>query len=59
MATITLKGKPKAPAKTRNADGERRAPLRERPLQVALVAQGQQVEGHEVRRRLLGQQVDP
>ncbi len=28
MATITLKGKPKPAAKTRNADGERRAPLR-------------------------------
>lgn len=28
MATITLKGKPKPAAKTRNADGEKRAPLR-------------------------------
>lgn len=28
MATITLKGKPKPAAKTRNAEGEKRAPLR-------------------------------
>ncbi len=28
MATITLKGKPKPAAKTRNADGEKRAPVR-------------------------------
>jgi 23S rRNA pseudouridine2604 synthase len=30
MATITLKGKPKPAAKTRNADGEKRAPVRGR-----------------------------
>ena len=37
----------------------RRAPLAERPIDVRLVAQGEQVEGDESRRRLLGQHVDP
>ncbi|PZP28480.1 MAG: pseudouridine synthase [Roseateles depolymerans] len=48
MATITLKGKPKPAAKTRNADGERRAPLRgkgvSKPRQTLAQAQAERAE---------------
>ena len=37
----------------------RRAPLAQRPVGVRLVAQGEQVEGDEAGRRLLGEHVDP
>ena len=37
----------------------RRAPLAQGPVDVRLVAEGEQVEGHEAGRRLLGQHVDP
>jgi hypothetical protein len=54
---------PSSPAPS-NSSNQRRVvqpglPLRERRLQQRLVAQRQQVEGDEVGRRLLGEQVDP
>lgn len=51
MATITLKGKPKPAAKTRNADGEKRAPLRgkgvSKPRPTLAKAQAERAEREE------------
>lgn len=51
MATITLKGKPKPAAKTRNADGEKRAPLRgkgvSKPRTTLAKAQAERAERQE------------
>ncbi|NCT84960.1 MAG: pseudouridine synthase [Comamonadaceae bacterium] len=51
MATITLKGKPKPAAKTRNAEGEKRAPLRgkgvSKPRTTLAQAQAERAEREE------------
>ncbi|MFG6489583.1 pseudouridine synthase [Roseateles sp. BYS78W] len=51
MATITLKGKPKPAAKTRNADGEKRAPVRgkgvSKPRPTLAKAQAERAEREE------------
>ncbi|MBI3347609.1 MAG: pseudouridine synthase [Burkholderiales bacterium] len=51
MATITLKGKPKPAAKTRNADGEKRAPVRgkgvSKPRTTLAKAQAERAEREE------------
>ncbi|WP_293501682.1 pseudouridine synthase [Roseateles sp.] len=51
MATITLKGKPKPAAKTRNAEGEKRAPLRgkgvSKPRPTLAKAQAERTEREE------------
>jgi 23S rRNA pseudouridine2604 synthase len=51
MATITLKGKPKPAAKTRNAEGEKRAPVRgkgvAKPRPTLAIAQADRAEREE------------